>query len=316
MSRPSANRALPPLMLAAVLCLVGCPGSSSRHQSSNPTNPPDTDPASVNRAPAGSAPAASSTAQKQSSASKTSANTIAKNSEQPAESALNPPPPLPEYKQPPCPGNGYIWTPGYWAHAQQGYYWVPGAWVEAPYKGALWTPGYWGYVGRRFRYFPGYWGPHIGFYGGVNYGFGYTGHGYQGGYWKDGQFHYNRDVNNVNPDKVNHVYRFRISLPPGTRPSFNGGPGGVRARPRPVDKAAQREQHLPPMRTQIELREAARSSRGQFAQQGHKRPAKLVEQHPVAADHLGPLRGVPARRLAPPHSHVAPAGGNARPPQK
>jgi hypothetical protein len=25
------------------------------------------------------------------------------------------PPPLPVYEQPVCPGDGYIWTPGYWA---------------------------------------------------------------------------------------------------------------------------------------------------------------------------------------------------------
>ena len=27
------------------------------------------------------------------------------------------PPALPVYAQPPCPGDGYIWTPGYWAWA-------------------------------------------------------------------------------------------------------------------------------------------------------------------------------------------------------
>ena len=44
-----------------------------------------------------------------------------------------PPPPLPDYQQPPAPGDGYIWTPGYWAWCPNGYYWVPGAWVEPPY---------------------------------------------------------------------------------------------------------------------------------------------------------------------------------------
>ena len=44
----------------------------------------------------------------------------------------------------------------------------------------------------------GYWGPHVGFYGGVNYGFGYGGADYQGGYWRNGAFNYNRSVNNVN----------------------------------------------------------------------------------------------------------------------
>src|SRR5712664_3969125 len=57
------------------------------------------------------------------------------------------PPALPVYKQPICPGDGYIWTPGYWAwdREDEDYYWVPGTWVEAPEVGFLWTPGYWGW---------------------------------------------------------------------------------------------------------------------------------------------------------------------------
>ena len=39
------------------------------------------------------------------------------------------PPPLPIYEQPLCPGDGYIWTPGYWAYGDDGFFWVPGTWV-------------------------------------------------------------------------------------------------------------------------------------------------------------------------------------------
>lgn len=47
------------------------------------------------------------------------------------------PPELPVYEQPLCPGDGYLWTPGYWAYAvdDDGYYWVPGTWVMAPEPG-------------------------------------------------------------------------------------------------------------------------------------------------------------------------------------
>ena len=38
------------------------------------------------------------------------------------------PPELPVYEQPPCPGDDYIWTPGYWAYGDGDYYWVPGTW--------------------------------------------------------------------------------------------------------------------------------------------------------------------------------------------
>src|SRR5579863_7762103 len=47
------------------------------------------------------------------------------------------PPPLPVYEQPLCPGDSYIWTPGYWAYAEDGYFWVPGTWVLAPEAGLL-----------------------------------------------------------------------------------------------------------------------------------------------------------------------------------
>ena len=35
------------------------------------------------------------------------------------------PPALPVYVQPPCPVDGYLWTPGYWAYGDEGYFWVP-----------------------------------------------------------------------------------------------------------------------------------------------------------------------------------------------
>src|SRR5262249_10222656 len=85
------------------------------------------------------------------------------------------PPVLPVYGQPPIPGPGYLWTPGYWAWGPPGYYWVPGTWALPPRVGLLWTPGYWGWGGAGFVFHTGFWGPTVGFYGGINYGFGYGG---------------------------------------------------------------------------------------------------------------------------------------------
>jgi hypothetical protein len=107
------------------------------------------------------------------------------------------PPPLPQYDQPPAPGDGYIWTPGYWAFGPSGYYWVPGTWVLPPYDGALWTPGYWDDGAAGYDWNPGYWGPVVGFYGGINYGFGYFGVGFYGGCWRDHRFWYNREYSHV-----------------------------------------------------------------------------------------------------------------------
>jgi hypothetical protein len=141
-------------------------------------------------------------------------------------SNASPPPELPVYEQPAMPEPGYIWTPGYWAGGPYGYFWVPGTWVQPPTVGLLWTPGYWGWRDGIYIWNAGYWGPHIGFYGGVNYGFGYGGVGYEGGRWENGVFAYNRTVNNFGSVTINNVYEKTVVVDPAaTRVSFNGGSG-------------------------------------------------------------------------------------------
>ena len=149
------------------------------------------------------------------------------------------PPALPVYSQPICPGPGYIWTPGYWAWGPDGYFWVPGTWVLPPEVGFLWTPGYWAFSTGAYYWHPGYWGPNVGFYGGIDYGYGYTGAGYYGGYWQGRNFYYNRAVNNVNITNV-HVYnRTVVNNVNVRRVSYNGGPHGVQARPTSNQLAAE-----------------------------------------------------------------------------
>ncbi len=116
------------------------------------------------------------------------------------------PPELVVYQQPICPQEGYLWTPGYWAYGDEGYFWVPGTWVEPPTVGYLWTPGYWGWNDGAYAWSGGYWGPQVGFYGGVNYGYGYGGNGYEGGYWRDNQFSYNTSVNNFGGEHYRNTY--------------------------------------------------------------------------------------------------------------
>jgi hypothetical protein len=156
------------------------------------------------------------------------------------------PPPLPNDEQPPCPEEGYLWTPGYWAWSGAGYAWVPGAWVQPPRVGVLWTPGYWGFVGSFFVYHRGYWGPHIGYYGGINYGFGYGGVGYAGGRWVGNSFAYNRAVNNLNATVIRNTYQEPVIIN-GTvnKVSYNGGPAGTNAAPTAQERAASAEAHVP-----------------------------------------------------------------------
>ena len=171
------------------------------------------------------------------------------------------PPALPVYEQPICPADGYLWTPGYWAYDDgDGYYWVPGTWVEPPQVGFLWTPGYWGWGGNAFLFHEGYWGPQVGFYGGINYGFGYGGLGYEGGRWEGGHFSYNTYVNHVNTTIIHNTYNTTVVNVTETHVSYNGGTGGVEARPTSQQESYANEHHVGPVAAQTQHVQAARSN--------------------------------------------------------
>ncbi len=187
------------------------------------------------------------------------------------------PPPIPVYVQPVCPGPNYIWIPGYWAwDPGDGYYWVPGYWELAPYVGALWTPGWWGWADGVYVWHTGYWGRHVGFYGGIDYGFGYLGLGYAGGYWSSGAFYYNTAVTNVNVTNVNNIYNQPVTQTTTSRVSFNGGPGGVSRQPTASERLAQRDPHRSPTSAQVQHEHLARADRGQWASVNHGTPTMMA----------------------------------------
>lgn len=193
------------------------------------------------------------------------------------------PPPLPIYVQPACPVVGWMWTPGYWAWGNAGYFWVPGTWVAPPRIGFLWTPGYWGFVRGAYFWHAGYWGPHIGFYGGVHYGFGYTGVGFYGGRWVGGVFAYNRAVTNVNVNIIHNTYnRTVINNINVTRVSYNGGAGGIAATPTAQERLAEREQHLQPTAMQRRQIDQARRNPRLAARVNHGRPEIAATARPGA----------------------------------
>ena len=209
------------------------------------------------------------------------------------------PPALPVYEQPPVPAEGYIWTPGYWAYGEGDYYWVPGTWVMAPQVGFLWTPGYWGWGNGGYAFNEGYWGPHVGFYGGINYGYGYTGEGYEGGRWDNGRFAYNRSVNNVNVTNIHNTYNTTvINNTTVNRVSYNGGNGGVSARPNSEQEVAAHERHIAPVEVQTQHAQAARANPEQRASVNHGKPAIAATPKPGA---LGDRAAVPAKEAGAPY---------------
>ena len=131
-----------------------------------------------------------------------------------------------------------------------------------------------------YIWYAGYWAPHIGYYGGINYGFGYTGRGYYGAYWNGGKLVYNRAVTDVDPARVHYVYDY---TPPrnNDRLSFNG-PGGVRARPTPQELAVSRDPRTAAVPAQIQHARQASANRAQFAGARGVRPDTLVASRPLS----------------------------------
>jgi hypothetical protein len=220
-----------------------------------------------------------------------------------------PPPALPVYDQPPCPAEGYIWTPGYWAYddAYGDYYWVPGTWVLAPEVGLLWTPPYWGWGGNGYAFYPGYWGPQVGFYGGVVYGYGYFGHGYEGGRWNNGQFYYNRTVNNVNITNIHNVYNTTVNNVTVNRVSYNGGNGGIEARPTPAEETAMHDRHVPPVAAQNQHVQTARGNPQLRASVNQGRPPVAATPKPGAFNERGVVAASEAGAPYHPPANRAPA---------
>jgi len=222
------------------------------------------------------------------------------------------PPELPVYEQPISPGDDYIWTPGYWAYGDDDYYWVPGTWVIAPEVGYLWTPGYWGEDGDDYIFHEGYWGTQVGFYGGINYGYGYFGRGYEGGRWESGHFFYNQSVSHVDVSRNRNVYNTRVEdNNSGNRVSFNGGRGGRSDRPTSQEEAAGRERHIAPVAAQTQHAQSARTNPELRSSASHGKPPIAATPKPGAFRDSGAVaaREGGAVHSAPPAS----VNNNARP---
>ena len=187
------------------------------------------------------------------------------------------PPPLPVYVQPPIPGDGLHVDTGLLGMGS-GRLLLGAGRVGAPaYGWRTLDARLLGLHGRRLWLASRLLGSHVGFYGGVNYGFGYGGVGFAGGAWRGGAFAYNSAVMNVGEGVVHNTYidRTVVNNTVVNRTSFNGA-GGVMARPTSFEQSAMNEHHFEPTGMQTQHFNAAANDPGQRFSANGGRPANVA----------------------------------------
>ena len=112
--------------------------------------------------------------------------------------------------------------------------------------------------------------------------------------WNNGAFFYNRYVNNLGSANITNVYNKTVIVNNTTinNVSYNGGPGGITAKPTPVQLAAAKEAHIEPTPLQIQHEHAASATPALFASKNHGLPPVAATAHP--ADLKGP-GAIPAK---------------------
>jgi hypothetical protein len=150
----------------------------------------------------------------------------------------------------------------------------------------------------------------VGYYGGVNYGFGYGGIGFAGGMWRGGFFAYNTAVMHVgvgggwgNRTYVDNAIVQRTTIINNNHVSYNGGPGGINHQPTPEERAAEHEQHTAPTAVQTQHENTFRNDHNAYAKVNGGHPQQAALARPLASANR------PANNM---QNHVNPQA-NARP---
>ncbi len=105
--------------------------------------------------------------------------------------------------------------------------------------------------------------------------------GFEGGEWRGRDFFYNRSVNNFGAAHFTNVYdRPVVNNFAVNRVSYNGGAGGLSARPTAGELAAEHDQHIEATSLQQQHEVAAHGDRSQFASVNHGVPGVAATGRP------------------------------------
>jgi hypothetical protein len=114
-------------------------------------------------------------------------------------------------------------------------------------------------------------------------------------------------VNNVNITEIHNVYNTTVIHETVNRVSYNGGNGGINARPRPEEEAAAHERHIAPVAAQTQHMQAARTNPQQRASVNMGKPPVAATPRPGV---FNDRAVVPARAAGAPYTPPANRGGN------
>jgi hypothetical protein len=155
----------------------------------------------------------------------------------------------------------------------------------------------------------------VGYYGGINYGFGYPGAGYLGGRWVGHVFLYNSAANNLNASMLHRAYdEPGVSPRSASRVSYNGGPGGTSSVPTAQERlAAQSRLHTVSQLIHLQPNAGPAPVIGSGSEQKAPAPKPVVSRTPApSAVRRNTVNAVPAPP-APVNTSVRPAPTPAKP---
>ena len=121
----------------------------------------------------------------------------------------------------------------------------------------------------------------------INYGFGYYGAGFVGGVWAGGSFRYNTAVWPVNRTSIHNTYYNKTIVNNyynHSRVSYNGGRGGISARPTAADRSAYASRRYGATPEQVTHARYASQDRTLYAKTNGGRPPVTSTTHAYNAN--------------------------------
>ena len=140
--------------------------------------------------------------------------------------------------------------------------------------------------------------------------------GYEGGHWENGHMYYNTAVVNVGTTHITNTYVKNVNVNNVTinRVSYNGGSGGVQARPTAEQENYAKQPHVQPVAAQLQQRETAAKNPVLLSKANGGKPPIAATTKPGEFSGAGVVkaRGAPEHPVIPPRPTAAEKAANEK----